>query len=77
MVLASSDKDFKGKKTLLGTRAFNVSTISYVNSGYDFFVLNRDNGQPFVNASVQVWNRQYDYNTSKYTLVKGKLYKLE
>ena len=73
-LIASSDKDFKGKKTLLGTRGFYVSTISYVNSGSDFFVLNRDNGQPLVKAAVQVWDQQYDYKAYKYTTVKGKLY---
>ena len=77
ILLASNDKDFKGKKTVLGTQGFYVSSISYVNSGVDFFVLNRDNGQPLAKAAVQIWNHQYDYKTSKYVLIKGKLYQTD
>src|SRR6187431_634964 len=46
MLLAANDKDFKDKNTLVGARGFYVSNISYVNSGDDHFVLNRDNGKP-------------------------------
>jgi hypothetical protein len=53
-------------KTILGARLFYVSSISYVNSNNDFFVLNRDNGQPLASAVVQVWQQKYDYKVSKY-----------
>lgn len=75
LLVASTDKDFKNKKTLLGARFFYVSNISYVNSGPDFVVLHRESGQPLVNANVQVWERRYDYGTSKYIKEKEKQYK--
>ena len=56
---------------------FYVSTISFVNNTDDFFVLNRDNGQPLANAAVQVWEQKYEYKTSKYTKEKTKLYKTD
>jgi hypothetical protein len=74
VLVASTDKDFSGKKTILGARLFFVSGISYVNNLDDFFVLNRDNGQPLAKAAVQVWEQKYDYKTSSYIKEKAKLY---
>ena len=77
MLVAANDKDFKDKNTLVGARGFYVSNISYVNSGEDHFVLNRDNGKPLAKAAVQVWEQRYDYKAYKYTLEKGKLYQTD
>ncbi len=74
ILAASTDKDFAGKKTIIGARFFYVSGISYVNNGNDFFILNRDNGQPLTKAAVQVWEQKYDYKLSKYVKEKGKIY---
>jgi hypothetical protein len=60
---------------LLGARLFYVSSISYINNNNEFFVLDRDNGQPLANASIQVWEQKYDYQKYKYVKEKGKLYK--
>lgn len=77
LLIAATDKNFSTKKTLLGARIFYVSNISFVNNTDDFFVLNRDNGQPFANAAVQVWEQKYDYKLSKYIKEKAKLYKTD
>jgi len=74
ILLASSDPSFSGKGTVLGARLVYVSAISYINSGYDYFVLHRDNGSPLQNASVQVWRQNYDYNTSRYIKAREKKY---
>src|SRR5258705_1535821 len=74
VLVASNEKDFGGKKTILGARFLYVSGISYVNNSDDFFVLNRDNGQPLAKAAVQVWEQKYDYKTSRYIKEKAKLY---
>lgn len=74
VLVAGSDKDFKNEKTILGARLFYVSTISYVNNSNDYFVLNRDNGQPLAKAAIQVWEQKYDYQLSKNVKVKGKSY---
>jgi hypothetical protein len=60
MLLAATDKNFKSKNTTITLRTFYVSNISYVKRGHDMFILNRDNGQPLVNAQVQVWERGYN-----------------
>ena len=77
LLVASTDKDFSNKKALVGARLFYVSNISFVNNTEDFFVLNRDNGQPLANAAVQVWEQKYEYKTSKYIKEKTKLYKTD
>lgn len=74
MLLASNTENFKSAETILGARLFYVSSISYVNNGNDFFVLNRDNGQPLSSANVQVWEQKYDYKQSKYIKQKGRAY---
>jgi hypothetical protein len=74
ILLASDNKDFSGKKTILGARFFYVSGISYVSSSNDYFILNRDKGLPLSKAFVQVWEQRYDYTQSKYIKEKGKSY---
>src|SRR5262249_27520177 len=74
VLLGSDNADFLNKKNILGARLFYVSTISYVNNNDDYFVVNRDNGQPLSKASVQVWEQKYDYQQSKYIKEKGRLY---
>ncbi|MEO7393362.1 MAG: alpha-2-macroglobulin, partial [Chitinophagaceae bacterium] len=77
LLVASTDKDFNGKKNIIGARLFYVSAISYVNNNSDYFVLNRDNGQPLSTANVEVWEQKYDYNNSKYIKEKGSSYKTD
>jgi hypothetical protein len=74
ILLAGAEKDFNKKNSLVGARMFYVSTISFVNSGGDYFVLNRDNGQPLANAAIQVWEQKYDYSSYRYVKQKEKLY---
>lgn len=74
LLAASTEKDFSGKKTIIGARMFYISSISYVNSSNDFFVLDRNTGQPLAKAAVQVWDQKYDYKTYKYIKEKSKSY---
>ncbi len=73
MLLMSTDQQFTGKKTLVGGRILYVSNISYVNDNDDYFVLNRQSGQPLQAAKVQVWENKYDYTAQKYIRAKGQL----
>jgi hypothetical protein len=77
LLLASTQKDFNPKDALLGARFFYISNISFVNYNYDYFVLDRDNGQPLANSTVQVWTQKYDYAKSEYTKAKGREYKVD
>ena len=77
ILVASSDNNLNGKRTIIGARFLYVSAISYVNNSDDYFVLNRDNGQPLANANVEVWEQKYDYKDSKYIKEKGGTYKTD
>ena len=69
-VLASAKNNFSRSKNILALRLTYISNISYINNKKDFFVVNRNSGQPLANAKVQVWRREYNYQTYKYTKTK-------
>ncbi|MGB8195304.1 MAG: alpha-2-macroglobulin family protein, partial [Chitinophagaceae bacterium] len=60
-LIAGSDENFYGKNGI-SVVSFYVSGIAYINNGKDFFVLNRETGEPLANARIQVWNNQFDPN---------------
>ena len=68
-LLASADPKFDKNKNPLGARLFHVSAISYVNRQQDFFVLDRQSGQPLAGAKATIYKQVYDYKTSKYAKV--------
>lgn len=65
-LIMSSAKDYSDKKILVAGRSFHVSNISYVSSGNDYFVLDRNTGQPLGGAVTTVWQRTYDDNRKAY-----------
>jgi hypothetical protein len=77
ILIASPDKNISAGNAVVVARRFHVSSISYVLKDNDFFVLDRDNGQPLAGATVQLWQQKYDSKTSKYVKEKLKLYKTD
>jgi TonB-dependent SusC/RagA subfamily outer membrane receptor len=73
-LVVSSGKDFSLAGPILAVQYFSVSGIAYVNTGRDYFVVNRESGQPLAGAAVQIWNRAYEYKTYKFTLSKAETY---
>ncbi|MES2847823.1 MAG: alpha-2-macroglobulin family protein, partial [Bacteroidota bacterium] len=74
-LLASIDENFSLDKNIIAKQLAYVSNISYIhNNENDYYVLNRDNGQPLANSKVQVWESKYDYNKSVYTETKAEQY---
>ncbi|MFL5748031.1 MAG: alpha-2-macroglobulin family protein [Niastella sp.] len=71
-LIASVNDQFTMAGNLLAVQYFYVSNIAYINKGADYFILNRETGQPLANANVQVWYQSYDYNKRKYTGSKGQ-----
>lgn len=70
-LLASVNNDFNLTENQLAVQFFHVSNISYINNGNDYFVLQRETGQPLSHTTVQVWHRNYDYTKQEYTDRKG------
>jgi uncharacterized protein YfaS (alpha-2-macroglobulin family) len=85
-ILASLDQDFSLQKNIIAKQLTYISNISYIkNNKNEYYVLNRDNGQPCNNSPVQVWETKYNYTTSNnedvraesYTTDKNGLFKLK
>ncbi|MDQ6762973.1 MAG: MG2 domain-containing protein, partial [Bacteroidota bacterium] len=73
-LIGSVSEDFSLDKNPLAAQYFYVSDISFINSGLQYFVLNRTTGQPLNAARVQVWIQQYDYNNRDYKMIKQELF---
>ena len=57
-LLCSNSPLFNDSLNKLSVQFFSVSNISYVRNDHDFFVLNRENGQPLVNVNVAIFSEQ-------------------
>ncbi len=85
-ILSSLDESFSVQKNIIAKQLTYITNISLLhNNDNDYYVLNRDNGQPLNNAQVQVWLSKYNYTTSQnedikaenYTTDKNGLFKLK
>lgn len=74
LILASTNEQFTTAENILSAQFVHVSALAWIHNGNDFFVVNRESGQPIPKANVQVWKQGYNYNTSTYELVKGENY---
>ncbi len=72
LYLASVDENFSIQKNPIAIAFFYVSNIAYINNGNDYFVLNRETGQPLARADVQAWYQYYDSKYNKYLERKGE-----
>ncbi|WP_153796039.1 alpha-2-macroglobulin family protein [Foetidibacter luteolus] len=72
VLLGSTSKDFATAGRLTEQR-FDVSSISYIKNGEDYFVLNRENGQPVEKATVKYINYYYDSKKGKSLTEEGRL----
>lgn len=74
-LLASIDQNFSLDKNIIAKQLLYVSNISYIsNNDNDYYILNRDNGQPLANSKVQVWESRYNYNSSRYEDARAEQY---
>jgi len=70
-LLSCANPDWTWGKAIMAVQYFYVSNIAYVNKGSDYFVVNRETGQPLTGARVQVWNWAYYSNGGKNDLEKS------
>ncbi len=66
ILLLSDDIAFALDSGKFAAQPFDVSSISYINNGGDYFVLNRETGQPVQQANVKIDALTYNYNTNRY-----------
>jgi hypothetical protein len=57
LLVAGTNADWSTREGVYSLQEMAVSRISWINQGDDYFVLNRESGQPLAGATVQVWER--------------------
>ena len=70
-VLASSGKDFNSSSDKMIVQYFDVSNISFINNGADYFVLNRETGQPLKDVKVKYEVQGWDNKQGKLVTIKS------
>lgn len=80
MLVASFNKDFDFKTSGVTFGYFNVSNISFFDrkrddTGWEFYLVDRDSGHPLANAEIHVWFRIYNQFQRRYVLKPGKTFK--
>ncbi|MEO6483398.1 MAG: alpha-2-macroglobulin family protein [Ferruginibacter sp.] len=74
-LMASIDGNFALEKNIIVRELIYVSNISYIhNNNNEYYVLNRDNGQPLPKTAVQVWQTSYNYNKNQNEELKAESY---
>ncbi len=74
-ILASIDENFSLIKNIIARQVTYVSNISYIHTNAnEYYVLNRDSGQPLANAQVQIWEGKYNYTTGTNDEIKAEKY---
>ncbi len=74
-ILSSLDENFSLQKNIIAKQLTYISNISYLhNNNNDYYVLNRDNGEPINKATIQVWQTQYNYSINKNEDTKAEQY---
>ncbi|HTQ26518.1 MAG TPA: MG2 domain-containing protein, partial [Puia sp.] len=71
-LLASESSDFAVEKNPLSVIFFYVSGMACINNGPDYFVLDRETGQPLAKTDVQVWYKYFDNKQGKSLLRMGE-----
>jgi hypothetical protein len=77
ILLGSSRAEPGRKGAIVGYGEFYVSNISFINRDREFFILNRDSGQPLSGATVNLFKETYDQKTSAYIKKIAKTYKAD
>ncbi len=74
-LLMSLKEDFSMSNNIIGRITTYVSNLSYIsNNKNELYVMDRDNGKPIENATVQIWTNSYNNNTRRNDEIKGAKY---
>ncbi|MFI5152301.1 MAG: MG2 domain-containing protein, partial [Chitinophagales bacterium] len=72
LLLTSTKPDFPLKENILSAQSILVSNISYIHFGRDYFVLDRESGQPLAGTDVQAWYTYYAGSQDKWVERMGE-----
>jgi Bacterial Alpha-2-macroglobulin MG10 domain/Alpha-2-macroglobulin family/MG2 domain len=71
-LLASANDSFDLEKNPLAVEFLYLSNIALINKGDDYFVLQRETGQPLARADVQAWYQHYNAAQNKWLERQGE-----
>ncbi|PLX10747.1 MAG: hypothetical protein C0594_04445, partial [Marinilabiliales bacterium] len=72
----SNNLDFSYKENIVAYKLVTITNLSYLqrgmdNGNFDIYVLNRKNGKPEKDVTIQTYYQKYDYDTREYKQYKG------
>jgi hypothetical protein len=74
LIIASANEQFTTAENILSAQYVHISALAWIYNQNDFFVVNRETGKPINKANIQLWKNNYNYEKSKYELIKGTVY---
>lgn len=79
VILSATNPDFTYEKNGVAYATCWISNISYVSrrkedGGYDFYLLNRETGEPLTDVTANLFVQQYNYILRKYEFKKVNTY---
>lgn len=69
IILTSTGKQFNAGTDRLAAQYVDVSAISYISEGKDFFVLHRHSGQPLAGVQIRIESQQWDQGSRRQQFV--------
>lgn len=66
IILASATPGFERSNNLLAAHRVHCSNIAWMQQDMHLFTVHRETGQPLKQATVKIWEQQYDYGTRQY-----------
>jgi len=73
-LLASGDSTWNTRDGVILGQHIYVTSIAYLRDGGDYFVVNRESGQPLNDTRVQIWNRHWDNVERTWQLPEAETY---
>ena len=82
VLLASNNNAFDFTSHAVAYSFFTVTNIAYVHrqgnqSGFDLYLLHRENGHPLAGAEAQIWYREYNQSKRAYEMKKGRRFQAD
>jgi hypothetical protein len=79
IILVGTDNNFTFQNEAVSFTLLPVSNISYMdrtlkNGNLEFYLLNRETGEPLAGAKATMFVEKYNYNNSTYDYLEGKSY---
>ncbi len=73
-LIGSTDAGWDRKKGVLAGQVLYITTMAYIREGRDYFVVNRETGQPLNDVRAEAWHWGYSGSRGTWQLSPGNTY---